>query len=320
MRLRIIVLLVIAAVVGLGTIHFTRQWLAAERASMVPETRVVQAVASTHVMVAARNLARGQFVRLEDLRWQAWPDEEVPPTYMRQGEHELEQFVGSVARVSLMAGEPITRPRLVKPGDRGFLAAVLSPGMRAVSVPINETSGVAGLIFPGDRVDLLLTHNVQPFGNGSVHKATETAMSNIRILALDQIVDNPAGQPRVARTATFELTPRQVEMVQVLRQLGDLSLSLRSLAQTPEELAELQLASAERPLDALGQVLAGEKPTRPQAGQEEAEPRRTYTLDTEVSVFLAPPSMMTPGTSDMEPLPMPPAEPTVNVFRGHSAI
>ena len=327
MRLRIIILLVIAAVVGFGTVHFTRQWLDAERSRMTPETRVVQAVASTHVLVAARNLPRGQFVRLEDLRWQAWPDEDVPETYMQQGSHQLEEFVGAVARVSLMAGEPVTRRRLVKPGERGFLAAVLTPGMRAVAVPINETSGVAGLVFPGDRVDVLLTHSVQPFGASRVHKATETVLTNIRVLAIDQVINDTGGQPRVGRTATFELTPHQVEMVQVLRQIGDLSLSLRSLAQTPEELDGLQLASAERPLDALGQALSSEKPRREpqqQSTLQGDEPEQTYTLDTEVSVLLAPPPMPMPepiflGPEPM-PEPLPPAEPEVVVFRGHSSI
>lgn len=323
MRLRIFVLLVIAAAVGFGTIHFTRQWLDAERSRMTPETRVVQAVASTHVLVAARNLSRGQFVRLEDLRWQAWPDEDVPETYLQQGNHQLEEFVGAVARVSLIAGEPVTRRRLVKPGERGFLAAVLTPGMRAVAVPINETSGVAGLVFPGDRVDILLTHSVQPFGASRVHKATETVLTDIRVLAIDQMINDTARQPRIGRTATFELTPHQVEMVQVLRQIGDMSLSLRSLAQTPEELDGLQLASAERPLDTLGQVLSSEKPRRePQSTLQGAEPEQTYTLDTEVSVLLAPPPMPESIYLESEPMPLalPPAEPEVEVFRGHSAI
>jgi pilus assembly protein CpaB len=137
-----------------------------------------------------------------------------------------------VIREPLGAGEPITEPRLARPGDRGFLAAVLSPGLRAITIPINETNSIAGLLFPGDRVDLIVTHDV-----GS-RRVSETVMTNIRVLAVDARTQAVNGQPGVGRTVTIEVTPKQAESVIVARGIGSFSLALRSLGQPGSDVAE----------------------------------------------------------------------------------
>jgi pilus assembly protein CpaB len=107
---------------------------------------------------------------------------------------------------------------------------MLTPGMRAVSVPVDATSGIAGLVFPGDRVDLILTLIIKKPKNQLPRRASETVLSNVRVLAMDQRIDDQSGEPVLAKNATLELTAKQVEMVTVAADLGRLSMSLRSLA------------------------------------------------------------------------------------------
>jgi pilus assembly protein CpaB len=113
-------------------------------------------------------------------------------------------------------------------GTRGFMAAVLQPGTRAVSVPVTATSAVSGFIYAGDRVDVLLTHVLN--GTQGQHNATETILRNARVIAMDQKLDfSPGDKPDIAKTATLELTPKQSEIVTLAVKMGDLSLVLRSL-------------------------------------------------------------------------------------------
>jgi pilus assembly protein CpaB len=150
-------------------------------------------------------------------------------------------------RYPITAGQPLTVGALVKPGDRGFLAAALGPGMRAVTVPVSERTGVAGFIFPGDRVDLMLTQTVE--GEGRPLKTSETVLRNLRVLATDQSteqVTNEQGKTVVRNfnTVTLEVTPKLAEKVAVAQTLGTLSLVLRSLADNQAEL-ERAIASGE---------------------------------------------------------------------------
>ena len=135
------------------------------------------------MLVADTDLAAGIFIKPQHLRWQRWPTDDVPDTYVLRGKRTDTDMVGAVVRSSIAAGEPITDGAVVKPGDRGFLAAVLDPGMRAVSVPINATSSNAGLIFPGDRIDLILTQTLTS-GDGSTRRVSETVLKDIRIIAM----------------------------------------------------------------------------------------------------------------------------------------
>jgi pilus assembly protein CpaB len=155
---------------------------------------------------------------------------------------EAPELLGAVVRVPITAGQPVTRGSLVFPGDRGFLAAALSPGMRAVTIPVSDLTGVAGFVFPGDRVDLMLT---QQIGSqiGQSLKVTETIIRNLRILATDQQprqnVD-PAGNTIVSsfKMVTIEVTPTIAEKISVAQTIGTLSLSLRALADNAHELEQ----------------------------------------------------------------------------------
>jgi pilus assembly protein CpaB len=188
------------------------------------------------VLVADLDLAAGTFIKPQHLRWQRWPTDDVPETYVLRSARSEEGLIGSVVRRGISVGEPITDGGVVKPGDRGFLAAVLNPGMCAVSVPITPTSGNSGLIFPGDRIDLILTQTLIT-GDDSARRVSETVLRNIRIIAMGTETGDDADDGRnneKAKTATLEVTPGQAETVALLTELGKLSLSLRSLAADDE--------------------------------------------------------------------------------------
>src|SRR5207237_6916103 len=125
------------------------------------------------------------------------------------------------------AGQPLTQGSLVKPGDRGFLAAALGPGMRAVTVPVSATTSVAGFVFPGDRIDLVLTSTVPGGGDGPPLKTSETIMRNLRVLATDQRTDKKVGEDgktivQTFSTVTVEVTPNIAEEIAVAQTLGSL--------------------------------------------------------------------------------------------------
>lgn len=236
-----IIMLVVALVIAGGTVMLLRSYLNAER--LAAQRAAVRPVAEApkpalQVLVARADLRTGQIVKPDDLRWQAWPEGTLSPTYVVEGRRPLSDFVGAVARTPVGAGEPVTEGRVVLPGSRGFMAAVLQPGMRAVSVPVTATSGISGFVFAGDKVDLILTHVVQLASPGERERqASETILRDIRVIAMDQRADSKPGEPaQIAKTATFEVTPKQGEMITLAQEMGKLSLSLRSLQDTTEEL------------------------------------------------------------------------------------
>ena len=233
MGLRRIIVLLIAVIAAGGTAMYARSWIEGQQ-TIAAVAAPAPKEAKHEVLVADLDLAAGSFVKPQHLRWQRWPTDDVPETYVLRGARSEEEMIGAVVRSRIAVGEPITDGAVVKPGDRGFLAAVLNPGMRAVSVPITPTSGNSGLIFPGDRIDLILTQTlITGEGEGSARRVSETVLKNIRIIAMGVETgdDAEAGKNNEkAKTATLEVTPGQAETVTLLTELGKLSLSLRSLA------------------------------------------------------------------------------------------
>lgn len=229
-----VVFLLLAVIVAGATAFMARAWLQSERAALIAQVgapKEVPVASTLQVLVARNAIHTGQIVKPDDLRWQSWPEGSLAPTYIIEGKRPMSDFVGAVARGTIAAGEPITDGKLVLAGTRGFMAAVLQPGMRAVSVPITATTAVSGFIYAGDRVDVLLTHVLQSLtGEKEQHTATETVLRNARVIAMDQRLDfSPGDKPDVAKTATLELTPKQSEIVTLAVKMGDLSLVLRSL-------------------------------------------------------------------------------------------
>jgi pilus assembly protein CpaB len=201
------------------------------------------------VLVATKALPVGTIITADSFRYQPWPEELIEEAYFIEGGEKstpMEDLVGTVVRNAVTAGQPVTQGSLVKPGDRGFLAAALGPGMRAITVPVSALTGVAGFVFPGDRVDLMLTQNVAG-DTGPALKVSETIMRNLRVLATDQrskssVDENGNTVVSKYKLVTLEVTPNIAEKITVAQSIGTLSLSLRSLADNAAEL-EQALAS-----------------------------------------------------------------------------
>ncbi|HJU16431.1 MAG TPA: Flp pilus assembly protein CpaB [Stellaceae bacterium] len=262
---RTLALFALAFLLAAGTALFARSWLK-ERAAQIESTASIARPAPPPraVLVAHAAISRGQILKRSDFTWQTWPDGPIDPAYILSGTRSVESFAGSVAREPFAPGEPITLAKIVAPGDRGFLAAVLRPGMRAVSVPVTATSGISGFIFPGDRVDLLITQTVMPTGAAeqTAHKESETILHNIRVLAVDQRLAGKDGEAALAHTATLEVTAKQSEIIALASEMGRLSMSLRSLADAPAQKSTDSSAPTQNP---------------------------TYTLDSEVNPLLPKP-------------------------------
>jgi len=201
------------------------------------------------VLVATKPLPVGTIIDATALKFQPWPKELVENAYFLKQGTDLKSVVGTVVRFAIPAGQPVTQGALVKPGDRGFLAAALGAGMRAVTVPVSAQSSVAGFVFPGDRVDLLLTQTVTGGGDGAPLKTTETILRNLRVLATDQRTDKTTDDQgktvvNAYSTVTLEVTPTIAEKISVAQTVGSLSLSLRSIADNAGDLEEA-IASGE---------------------------------------------------------------------------
>src|SRR5215472_11167513 len=248
MRARTLVLFFVALTLAGGTAMLVRSFLA-QKTDAEAEALARPAAPQKFVLVARGAITRGQILKPQDFSWQAWPEGGIDKNYILNGTggtRTPESFAGWVARDPFTAGEPISDAKIVSPGSRGFLAAVLRPGMRAISVPVTRTSGISGFIFPGDEVDILITHPLPASAGkeGSIqHQASETVLHNVRVLAVDQKLDGKAGEAVVAQTATLEVTPKQSEIIAVASEMGKLSLSLRSLVTPPSE--ETRADSAE---------------------------------------------------------------------------
>lgn len=240
-----VILLVGALIVALGTAFLARSMFAGASA---PQTVAAEPeVTGPRVLVANRALPVGTIITPDAFNFQPWPEELVEKAYFLEETTDGASLLGTVVRNDITAGQPVTQGSLVKPGDRGFLAAALGPGMRAVTVPVSERTGVAGFVFPGDRIDLVLTQSVKG-GDGPALKASETIIRNLRVLATGQRVDsqNAEGNQVVIKfnTVTVEVTPKIAEKIAVAQTIGVLSLSLRSIADNEAEL-ERAIAAGE---------------------------------------------------------------------------
>lgn len=244
-----IALLAGALVIAVSTALLARSMLSGSPAPEVGASAMPDPQTMPHVLVATKSLPVGTIIGPDAYRYQPWPKDLVEEAYFIQGKAEEAKLVGSVVRTPVAAGQPVTQGSIIQPGDRGFLAAALGPGMRAVTVPVSIQSSVAGFIFPGDRVDLLLTQSVEGGGDGAPLKVAETVLRNLRVLATDQrtdAVDPATGKPVVQTysNVTLEVTPRMAEKITVAQTVGALSMSLRALTDNNQEL-EQALASGE---------------------------------------------------------------------------
>ncbi|HEX8534912.1 MAG TPA: Flp pilus assembly protein CpaB [Allosphingosinicella sp.] len=287
MDVKKIVLLIGALAIAAFTAVMAKNMFAGAGA---PQAEAKAAVpAGPEVLVATRSLPVGTIIDAEALRYQPWPEGLVQPAYFMKGQPGTNpaELIGTVVRNEITAGQPLTQGSLIKPGERGFLAAALGPGMRAVTVPVSNINGVAGFVFPGDRVDIVLTQTVQGGGEGSPLKVSETIIRNIRVLATDKrtTATNAEGKPEVVdfSSVTFEATPRIAEKVAVAQMIGQLSLSLRPLADTTAEL-ERAIAAGDVKVPE-GVDPATERKMLLEVASRPMDTGATYTVGADVSRF-----------------------------------
>src|SRR5665213_2673341 len=198
-------------------------------------TAPVAQMQTVDVLVAKNDIGLGQTVAADAMQWQTWPAATASNNFIRRNERPdaVTQIIGSIARAPFIAGEPIRELKLVKANGSGFMAAILPPGMRAVSTEISPETGAGGFILPNDRVDVLLSkHEKNPDRAGAADLvSSEIILTNIRVLAIDQAPKEKDGQNAVVgKTVTLELKPEQAETLARARQTGTLSLALRSIA------------------------------------------------------------------------------------------
>ena len=232
-------LLVGALIVAIGTALLARSIFAGAAAPTADAAAAQAAAKGPKVLVAQRALPVGTIITADAVAYQAWPKDMVQDAYFINGEADVAKLLGTVVRFAVTAGEPLTQGSLVAPGDRGFLAAALGPGMRAVTVPVSAKTGVAGFVFPGDHIDLVLTQTVQA-QDGEPLRASETILRNIRVLATDQSTESSTVDGKTVvkefKTVTLEATPKIAEKIAVAQTIGTLSLSLRAIADNQGEL------------------------------------------------------------------------------------
>jgi len=236
---RIVVLLIALAAGGVAA-------LLAGRSD--PPPPVVQApvapLETIDVLIAASDIPLGSTVSANEMRWQTWPAAAAGANFIRKTDRPdaINQLSGSIARSPFFAGEPIREARLIRAGkSSGYMAAILPSGMRAVSTDVTTETGAAGFILPNDHVDVILSRRdreAEKAAGVEVH-TSETILSNVRVLAIDQTVEEKGGQRVVVgKTVTLELTQRQAETLVVSRTMGQLSLALRSLVDASGDKAD----------------------------------------------------------------------------------
>jgi pilus assembly protein CpaB len=199
-----------------------------------PAPAPVAQLDTVDVLIAQRDIGMGHAVAPEDLKWQMWPTAAAGPNMIRKTDkpNAIEEISGSIARGTFSTGEPIQEAKLIKANGSGYMAAVLPKGMRAISTEISPETGAGGFILPGDHVDVILSRRdkeMEKVLNVETH-VSETILKNVRVLAIDQTVEEKNGQKVVVgKTATLELAPRQTEVLALGRQRGTISLALRSI-------------------------------------------------------------------------------------------
>lgn len=266
-----IVVICIAAVSAIGLALVVRAMGSSSHQPVAPAAAApVETRPMTRVLVANADLTPGKRLTEADLQWKEWPVDEVDPSFITDGSNTAppkdakpanaaakadaavqrvaraasdlagpgvkSDYIGSVVRERILAGEPILPRKIVRAGDSGYMAAYLEPGMRAMAIGVTVESAAGGFILPGDRVDVVMTRELDtPSAEGGTKKAyaSDVVMQNIKVLAIDQTTRaGPDAQSVVGATATLEVRPQDAELLAKAKSEGELSLSLRSYADT----------------------------------------------------------------------------------------
>lgn len=225
-----VIVLGIAFIAAVGAALLAKNLLGTTKTKRVVEERLIN---TTKILVARSTIKIGQIVNANQLKWQDWPRNALNSAYIDSRRHKdgPKEFEKSIARATFQPGEPIVIHKLIKKDQGGVMAAILSPGMRAIATKIKASTSAGGFILPNDRVDVILTRRLK--GNGDAKFISSTILSNVRVLAIGQNIEQPKGQQSAkGKTATLELTLAQSETLAMADSMGDLSLALRSMSES----------------------------------------------------------------------------------------
>jgi pilus assembly protein CpaB len=225
MRVRGLLVLVIGLFLAGGSVLVAHSYL--QTLTSLPGEAQAKEVAA--IVVARGEISYGAPINFEMVRLQEWPQEAIPPEAFTS----LEEVLGTSAdqprraRRSMVAGEPVLRSKVSNFGEKVTIADIIDPSKRAMAIRVNDVSGVAGFVTPGDRVDVLLTRRLN-----NDNMVTTTVLQDIVVRGTDQLADEDQDKPNVARTVTVEVTPEEAQRVALAQQAGTLGLTLRNLATT----------------------------------------------------------------------------------------
>jgi len=192
--------------------------------------------ATIDVLVAAKDITPGRALDAASVRWEPWPKTTAATGLItKQDQPDLTKAIdGMVARSPLLAGQPVTQAAVVHAGQAGFMAASLTPGMRAIALPVSAEMGAGGFVLPNDHVDVILTRDLSGGSNIKDFRSV-TLLHDVRVLAVDQTAKmDKDQQSEVGKTATIEVTPAQAELVEQAKAMGTLALALRPLGETTD--------------------------------------------------------------------------------------
>ncbi len=254
-----ILILCVALVAGVGAAVIMSRMAKSQDKPVAVVAAAAPTQPMAQVLVAARDLQPGERLVAEDLKWQAWPQAAVSPTFVLQGarpvaatevdkvaakaediaraatgkiDDAMTPFLGAVVREPFLAGDPINERKVVHAGEAGVMAITLTPGMRAMAVPLSAESAAGGFILPGDHVDVVQSRQAEG-GGGGRNFISSTVLKNVKVLAIDQQtrpVDK--GVAQIGATATLEIPLDQAEYLVQAKAQGELTLVLRSYADT----------------------------------------------------------------------------------------
>lgn len=224
-------LLLILAVGAGGTAAYLVKAVQPTEANADSDTGKTPAMATVEVLVAAADLPAGSALRTEDMRWQVWPAEAANAAFIRYSQQPTApaDLAGTVLRVPLRAGTPVMEDQVGDTGT-GYLSGVLTPGMRAVAIPVSADRTAGGFILPNNRVDVLLALACDVAGDCKNGINVRTILQNVRVLAIDQSGEDAQKNAVVGKTATLELSPEDAETIVGAEAAGRLSLVLRAAA------------------------------------------------------------------------------------------
>ncbi|BCG97036.1 Flp pilus assembly protein CpaB [Mesorhizobium sp. 131-2-1] len=334
MRANTIIMIILACVFGVLAVVLANIWLANQRNAMAQSDGVKRDT----VVVAAVPLKFGDTLTADKLQEIAWPAGAVPTGAFKTTKDLLAGEGTKQALQTIGANEPVLATKITGPGQRATLSAVLGEGMKAVSIRVNDVLGVAGFVFPGDRVDVLLTRTVRD-SSGVDKSFVDVLLQSMKVLAVDQVADESKDSPTVVKAVTLEASTKDAQKLTLAAGAGQLSLALRQAAankgettervtladltgDTPEDVAKRQ---AELDKQAAAEAAAAEERKRANDridGLAQAVERVGSKLDDLSKVKPAPAVASAPQVEEVVKevvkyvQPEPPARATIGVFRG----